>query len=82
MSNLGQLVRIKFIPLLAFSVACQQSTNKLIKSLGKNWARAFEKRYPELKVRRVRAIDWKRHRNNIHNKITKWFEVIGKVLQD
>ncbi|KAH7065089.1 hypothetical protein B0J12DRAFT_545041, partial [Macrophomina phaseolina] len=49
---------------------------------GKNWPRAFEKRHPELKARRVRAIDWKRHGNNIHDKITEWFEVIGKVLQD
>jgi hypothetical protein len=30
----------------------------------------------------VRAIDWKRHENNIYDKITHWFEVIGKVLQD
>jgi len=82
MYNLGQPVRIKFIPSLAFSVARQRSTNKPIKSPGKNWARAFEKRHLELKARRVRAIDWKRHGNNIHDKITEWFEVIGKVLQD
>jgi hypothetical protein len=30
----------------------------------------------------VRAIDWKRHENNIYDKITHWFKVIGKVLQD
>lgn len=30
----------------------------------------------------MRPIDWKRHSNNIHDKITQWFEVIGKVLQD
>ena len=83
MSNLGQPVRMKFIPSLALSVARQRSTtNKPIKPPGKNWARAFEKRHPELKARRVRAIDWKRHGNNTHNKITDWFEVIGKVLQD
>jgi hypothetical protein len=83
MSNLGQPVRIKFIPSLAFSVARQRSTtNKPIKPPGKNWARAFEKRHPELKARRVKAIDWKRHGNNIHDKITKWFKVIGKVPQD
>jgi hypothetical protein len=71
------------MPLLAFSVARQRPTrNKPIKPPGKNWARAFEKRHPELKARRVRAIDWKRHGNNIHDKITQWFEVIGEVLQD
>jgi hypothetical protein len=27
-------------------------------------------------------MDWKRHENNIYDKITHWFKVIGKVLQD
>ena len=68
-----------------FSVARQRSnvtTDKPIKPPGKNWARAFEKRHPELKARRVRSIDWKRHGNNIHVKITHWFQVIGRVVQD
>ena len=82
MSNLGQPVRIKFIPSLAFSVARQRSTsNQPIKPPGKNWPRAFEKRHPELKARRVRSIDWKRHGNTIHDKIREWFEMIGRVLQ-
>ena len=25
---------------------------------------------------------WERHENNIYDKITYWFEVIGKVLED
>ena len=25
---------------------------------------------------------WEHHENNIYNKITHWFEVIGKVLED
>jgi hypothetical protein len=83
MSDLGNPVRIKFVPSLAFSIARQRSTTgKAIKPPGKNWAQGFEKRHPALKSRRVRAIDWKRHENNIYNKITHWFEVIGKVLQD
>ena len=85
MSDLGQPVRVKYIPLLALSVARQRSivtTDVLIKPPNKNWPRAFEKRNPELEARRVRAIDWKRHENNIYMKITHWFEVIGKVLQD
>ncbi|KAF1828124.1 hypothetical protein BDW02DRAFT_538641, partial [Decorospora gaudefroyi] len=71
MSHLGQPVRIKFIPVLAFSIARQQSTpNTRNKPPGKNWARAFEKRHPELRARTARPIDWKRHSNNIHDKIT------------
>src|SRR2546421_3383443 len=81
-SDLGNLVRIKFIPSLAFSIARQRSTTEAIKPPGKNWAQGFEKRHPALKSRRVRAIDWKCHENNIYDKITHWFEVIGKVLQD
>jgi hypothetical protein len=40
------------------------------------------RRHPALKSRRVRAVDWKRHENNIYDKIIHWFNVIGKVLQD
>ena len=83
MSRLGQPVRIKSIPTLAFSIARWRSTtNKPIKPTGKNWARAFEKCRPELKARRVRSIDWKRHENNIYDKMVEWFQVIGKVLQN
>jgi len=85
MSDLGQPVRIKYIPSLAFSLARQRSlvtTDDPIKPPNKNWPRAFEKHHPELKARRVRAIDWKRHENNIYVKIIHWFEVIGRVVQD
>lgn len=30
----------------------------------------------------MRSIDWKRHDIHIYDKITEWFDVIGKVLQD
>ena len=30
----------------------------------------------------MRTIDWKRHENNIYDKITHWFLVIRQVLQD
>ncbi len=58
MSDFGNPVQIKFLPLLALSIACQCSTtNRAIKPLSKNWAQASEKRYPAPKPRRVRAID-------------------------
>ena len=83
MADLGNPVRIKFLPLLAFSIARQRSTtNKVIKAPSKNWAQAFQKRHPALKSRRVRAMAWERHENNIYDKITHWFEVIRDVLQD
>ena len=83
MSDLGNSVRIKFVPSLALSIARQRSTmGKAMKSPGKNWAQGFEKHHPALKSRRVRAIDWKCHKNNIYDKITHWFMVIRQVLQD
>jgi hypothetical protein len=85
MSSLGHPVRIKFLPSLAFSIARRRSsvtTNDPIKPPGKNWPRAFEKRHPELKARRVKTMDWKRHENNIYYKMKEWFEVISEVLQD
>ncbi|KAF2812822.1 uncharacterized protein BDZ99DRAFT_555658, partial [Mytilinidion resinicola] len=70
MSNLGHPVRIKFMRQLAFNVARHRSTNKPIKPPGINWPRAFEKRHPELKAKRVRAMDWKRHDSHIYDKVT------------
>lgn len=82
MSNLEQSVRIKFIPSLVFYVARNRLKNKSIKPSSKNWARSFEKRHSELKAKTVKAIDWKRHGNNIYDKIVEWFKLIGKMLQD
>ncbi len=66
MFNLRHLVQIKFIHSLAFSIARHWSTDKPIKPLGKNWPQAFKKR----------------HDSHIYDKVTEWFEVVGKVLQD
>jgi len=83
MSDLGQPVRIKFIPSLAFSVTHQRRPpDRPLKPPGRNWAKALEKRHSVLQARRVRPLDWNRHEENTYKKITHWFEVIGKVLQD
>jgi hypothetical protein len=82
-ADLGNPVRIKCLPSLAFVIARQRSTTKkATKPPNKNWAQAFQKRHLALKSRRVRAMAWERHENNIYDKITHWFEVIGKVLED
>ncbi|KAF1963984.1 hypothetical protein BU23DRAFT_395750, partial [Bimuria novae-zelandiae CBS 107.79] len=48
MSDLGQPVRIKFIPFLAFCITRERTeTSRPCKPPNKNWARAFEKRHPE-----------------------------------
>lgn len=69
MSNLRHPVRIKFLRSLAFSVARRRSTNRPVKPPGKNWPWAFEKRHPELKARRVKAVNWKRYDRHIYDKV-------------
>jgi hypothetical protein len=89
MSNNGFPVPIKYLHSLASIIARQRSyvfqaptTDETIDPPGRNWPQAFYKRHPELKPKRVKALDWDRHDNNIYNKITHWFEVIGKELHD
>jgi hypothetical protein len=57
MADLGNPMRIKCLPSLAFIIAYWRSTtNKATKLLGKNWPRGFQKRHPTLTSRRVRAM--------------------------
>jgi hypothetical protein len=72
---------MKFIPSIAFSVTRHQpTTDRPLKPLGRNWAKALEKRHLVLIARRVKALDWNRHEKNTYGKIIHWFEVIRKVL--
>jgi hypothetical protein len=83
MSDIGQPVRIKFIPSLAFvATRHRPEPDRPLKPPGKNWAKAFEKRYPETAARRVMALDWNCHEKNIAVKVTHWFQVIETVLND
>ncbi len=82
MSALGRPVRIKYIPFIAFSATRNRSmSDRPNKPPGKNWVRALEKRHPELRARRVKALDWNRHEKNIYEKISQWFKVINSVIQ-
>jgi hypothetical protein len=82
MSALGTPVRIKYISSIAFTVASgRPEHDRPQKPPGKNWAKALEKRHPELKAKRVKALDWDRHEKNIYPKIEDWFELIGNVLE-
>ena len=83
MSVLGCPVRIKHVPFIAFSATRHRSVpDRPSKPPGKNWTKALESRHPEIKARKVKALDWNRHEKNTRSKITHWFEVIGKVIQD
>jgi hypothetical protein len=83
MSDLGQPVRMKLIPSIAFSVTRQRTVaDRPLKPPGRNWAKALENRHPELQARRVKPLSWDRHEKNIYGKVTHWFEVIGRILQD
>jgi hypothetical protein len=45
------------------------TTDEMIRPPGKNWPQAFCKRYPKLKAKRVKALDWNRHDTNIYDKV-------------
>jgi hypothetical protein len=81
MSDLGQPVRIKYIPALAFvATRARPPADRPHKPPGKNWPKAFEKRHPETAVRRVVALDWNRHETNIAGKMVHWFATQGWTL--
>lgn len=61
MSDLGQPIQMKHIPSIAFRATRHRPReSRPPKPPGKNWPKAFEKRYPELQARREKAIDWNR----------------------
>jgi len=83
MADLGTPIRIKYIPAIAFSATRHRSeADRPVKPPGPNWSKALENRHPDLKARRMKALDWNRHENNIYDKVEHWFEVICKVLED
>jgi hypothetical protein len=79
MADLGTPVQVKFIPSLALILAHERGVTE---PPNHNWPRALERRHPEVKARRVKAIDRKRHDIHIYTKITEWYEVIARVLHD
>jgi hypothetical protein len=48
--------------------------------LAKIRPKAFYKRHPQLRPRKLRLIEWARH--NIYEKVAHWFTVIGTELHD
>ena len=74
MSALGQPFRIKHGPCIAFSATRHRpASDRPLKPPGKNWAKALEKRHPELQARRVKALNWNRHEKNKYAKTAHWF---------
>ncbi|OKP13281.1 hypothetical protein PENSUB_1012 [Penicillium subrubescens] len=53
-----------------------------IRPPGKNWPQGIYLRHPQLKGRRLRAIDWKRDDRQIEEKVRHWFATIGRELAD
>jgi hypothetical protein len=89
MASYGFPLPVKYLRSLALIIALQRSSvfqapinDGTIKPPGKNWPQAFYKRHPELSPKRVKALDWNRHDNNIYEKTAHWFDVIGKELHD
>ena len=80
MKELGQPVRMKHVASIAFSATRQRPlADRPLKPPGVNWAKALERRRPELIARKNRPQDWNRY--NIYDKVMHWFQVMGKELQ-
>jgi hypothetical protein len=89
MSERDYPLPVKFLRSLALVIARQRSSafqipaaGDRVRPPGKNWPQAFYERHPELKSKRVRALDWVRHDHNVYDKVVQWFTVIGKELND
>jgi DDE superfamily endonuclease len=87
MDQRGYPLPVKFLGSIAHVIKRQRSSafqvpaaNDGIRPPGKNWPQGFYKRYPELKARKVRPLDWARH--DIYDKVVEWFTVIGKELSN
>jgi hypothetical protein len=48
----------------------------------KNWAKSLEKRHPELKKKKVKALGWDHHKKNVFPDITRWFDIVGEALSN
>ena len=89
MSERGYPLPVKFLRSLAVVIARQRDTTFMnygtddtVRPPGKNWPQAFYGRHPELKARRVKALDWARSDGSIRDKIVHWFTLIGKEVND
>jgi hypothetical protein len=78
----GYPLPVKFLRSLALVIARQRSStfqiidpSLEIRPPGKNWPQGFYLRHPQLKARRLRAIDWKRDDRQIEEKVRHWFTV-------
>ncbi|OGE47263.1 hypothetical protein PENARI_c052G08478 [Penicillium arizonense] len=85
----GYPLPVRFLRSLALVIARQRSSTFQItdprleiRPPGKNWPQEFYLRHPQLKARRLRAIDWKRDDRQIEDKVRHWFAIIGRELVD
>jgi hypothetical protein len=85
----GYPLPVKFLRSLALIIVRQRSSvfQTTVPSLkipppGKSWPQGFYRRHPQLKARRLRAIDWKRDDRQIEDKVRHWFAIIGRELAD
>ena len=62
------------------SVCSTQTSDGTVQPPGKNYPQALYSRHPELRARRLKAIDWTRANENIYDKVKHWFDLIGKEL--
>lgn len=85
----GYPLPVKALRALAFVIRRRRrlqphepANNDSLRPPSKNYPSWLYKRHPELRARRLKAIDWVRADENIHEKIVHWFSVIGNELSN
>ena len=88
-ANRGLPLPVKSLRSLALTIARQRSKHGRTTEFtsrpqlpGKNWPQGFYKRHPELKAKKLKAIDSNRDDRQLEEKIRDWFRVIGKELDN
>ena len=84
----GHPIRVKALPYLALVIACQRSStlqtpaaDQPLQAPSNNWPQGFYLRHPEVKTKRLKALDARRCGPNIYEKVVHWFAVIGPELR-
>ena len=84
----GHPIKVKALPYLALVIARHRSStlqtpaaDQPLRAPSKNWPQGFYLRHPEVKSKRLKALDARRYGPNIYEKVVHWFTVMGPELR-
>ena len=85
----GHPIKVKALTYLALVIARQRSStcqipaaDQPLRAPSKNWPQGFYLRHPEVKSKRLKALDVRRYGPSIYDKVAQWFAIIGPELRN